>query len=148
MLLPLLLLFCNAILLLLLQQQCCFFVLPVRHLVPGCQICRWFIESSPSVFFLFIQTRCIFYVPLGSTVSHLRPRFAYILGNYGHARSQGGRQPAAAKPPLYKHIHAYIQTEKKKNLTLNRLCFIDKQYFARACCLQLYGRNPVRKRIL
>ena len=25
----------------------------------------------------------------------------YILGNYGHARSQGGRQPATAKPPLY-----------------------------------------------
>ena len=43
-------------------------------------------------------------VPLGSTVSHLPPRFAYILGNYGHdrhARSQGGRQPASAKPPLY-----------------------------------------------
>ena len=25
----------------------------------------------------------------------------YIFGNYGHARSQGGRQPAAAKPPVY-----------------------------------------------
>ena len=37
----------------------------------------------------------------GSTaVSHLRPRLAYTLGNYGHAQSQGGRQPAAAKPPL------------------------------------------------
>ena len=60
----------------------------------------WFIESDPSVSFLFIQ-RDIFYVPLGSTVSYLRPRFVYILGNHGHARSQGGRQLAAAKPPLY-----------------------------------------------
>ena len=42
-------------------------------------------------------------VPLGSTVPHLRPRFAYILGNYEHARSQLGRQPAAAKPPLYNY---------------------------------------------
>jgi len=37
--------------------------------------------------------------PLGSTVSLLRPRLAYILGNYGHARSQDGRQPTAS-PPL------------------------------------------------
>ena len=39
-----------------------------------------------------------------AVLSHLRPRFAYttyILGNYGHARSQGGRQAAATKPPLY-----------------------------------------------
>ena len=34
------------------------------------------------------------------TVPHLRSRLAYMLGNYGHARSQGGRQPAAAKPRL------------------------------------------------
>ena len=31
---------------------------------------------------------------------HSRPRLAYILGHYGHARSQGGRQPTAAKPLL------------------------------------------------
>ena len=72
----------------------------VRHRVPDGQIWCWFIESDPSVFFLFIQTRLIFDVPLDSTVSHLPSRFAYILGNYGHVRSQGGRQPAAAKPPL------------------------------------------------
>ena len=73
----------------------------VRHRVPDGQIWCWFIESDPSVFFLFIQTRLIFDVPLDSTVSHLPSRFAYILGNYGHVRSQGGRQPAAAKTPLY-----------------------------------------------
>ena len=32
----------------------------VRHLVPDGQICCWFIEPHPSVFFLFIQTRSIF----------------------------------------------------------------------------------------
>ena len=40
-------------------------------------------------------------VPLGSTVSHLRPTISCVLGDYGHARSQGGHQPAAAKLPLY-----------------------------------------------
>ena len=32
-----------------------------------------------------------------AVLSHLRRRFAYILGNYGHALSQGGRQSTAAK---------------------------------------------------
>ena len=71
----------------------------VRHCVPDGKICCWFIESDPSVFFLFIQTQFTLNAPLGSTVSLSRRRFAYILGNYGHARSQGGRQHAAAKPP-------------------------------------------------
>ena len=48
---------------------------------------------------LFAQTRFIFDYPL-VVPSHLRPRFAYILDHIGHARSQGGRQPASAKPPL------------------------------------------------
>ena len=74
----------------------------VCHRVPDGQILWWFTESDPSVFLLFIQTRFTFHVPLGSTVSHLQSRFTYeyILGNCGHERSQGGRQPAAAKPPL------------------------------------------------
>ena len=40
-------------------------------------------------------------VRLGKTVTHLRARFAYeyVLGNCGHARGQGGRQPTAAKHP-------------------------------------------------
>ena len=57
----------------------------------------WFIESDLFCFSSFTR----FYVPLGSTVSHLRSRFAYILGNYGHVRSQGGRQPATANPSLH-----------------------------------------------
>ena len=41
----------------------------VRHCLPDGKSCCWFIESDPpSVFFLFIQTRFIFDVPLGSTV--------------------------------------------------------------------------------
>ena len=46
-----------------------FLAAGVRYRVPDGQICCWFIESDPSVFFLFIQTRFIFYVPLGSTVA-------------------------------------------------------------------------------
>ena len=42
--------------------------------------------------------------------SHLRRRYAYtkyyILGDDGHVRSQGGRQPDTAKPPL--HILYYV----------------------------------------
>ena len=43
----------------------------VRHRVPDDQICCWFIEYDPSVLFLFIQTRFIFDVPLGSTVRRI-----------------------------------------------------------------------------
>ena len=49
----------------------------------------------------FSVKRVFTFVSLGNTVSRSRPRFAYILGDDGNARSQGGRQPAAAKPPLY-----------------------------------------------
>ena len=36
-----------------------------------------------------------------AVLSHVPPRFAYILGNHGRTRSQGGHQPAVAKPPTY-----------------------------------------------
>ena len=73
----------------------------VGHHVPYDKICSWFVESDFIVFFLFIQTRFVFNAPLGgTTLSHFRPRFAYMLGNGGHARSQGGRQPAPAKHRL------------------------------------------------
>ena len=73
-----------------------------------------------------LNKRDIFWmVPLGGGTSHLRPRFAYILGNYGQARSQGGRQPAA-KPPLC--ICIYIKPS----------CggvggFVRNSYFQAAC---------------
>ena len=51
-------------------------------------------------FLRFTQARFLLMLYL-AVLSHLRPRFAYILGHYRHARSQGGRQPAAAKPPFY-----------------------------------------------
>ena len=60
-------------------------------------LCR-IIEPSFFLLFTFTQTRFIFDVP-SAVLSHLRPRFAYVLGHYGHAWGQGGRQPAAAKPP-------------------------------------------------
>ena len=97
---------CVAILLLLLQlQQLLLFVIVCRMAknIAGSMINL--IPSSASC--LFIQTRFILDVSLGSTVVafavSIRPY--YILGNYGDARSQGGRQPASAKSPLY--IYAY-----------------------------------------
>ena len=68
-----------------------------RHRVPVSKIGYWFIESDSSVFFPFTRH---FNVPLGCIVV-FTASIACILGNYGHARSQGGRQPAAAKQPLY-----------------------------------------------
>ena len=57
----------------------------------------WSTASVSSVFFLFIQTRLLSMYPL-AVLPHLQRRFftyntyhVYILGNYGHARSQGGR---------------------------------------------------------
>ena len=65
----------------------------------------WFIASDSSVSFSssFKHVFVLMYVPLGGTVAFAASIYlyhaSYILGNYGHARSQGGRQPAAAKPP-------------------------------------------------
>ena len=56
---------CVAILLLL---QLLLLAAAVRHRVPDGNIC-WFIESSSSILFLFIQTRFIFNVPFGSMVA-------------------------------------------------------------------------------
>ena len=44
----------------------------VLHRAPGGKNCCWFIQFDPSAFFLSIQTRFIFDVPIGSTVSYLR----------------------------------------------------------------------------
>ena len=53
------------------------------------------------------QHLLLMHVPLGSTVAFAASIYLYyvssILGNYGHARSQGGRQPAAVRPPFYIH---------------------------------------------
>ena len=56
----------------------------------------------PVCIFSWFQNDLFFVYP-SAVSSHLRPRFAYeyILGSFGHARSQGGRQLAVAKRPLY-----------------------------------------------
>ena len=69
---------CVAILLLLLQQQCCCFLLLV---VIVCQMAK-FGDGSLNLIPVFVSLHSnatYFYVRLGSTVSHLRSRFAYIL---------------------------------------------------------------------
>ena len=63
-----------------------------------CRISK-FDAGSVSLIPVLPSSSFIFDVPLWSTVSHLRSRLAYILGDYGHAWSQSGRQPAGAKPP-------------------------------------------------
>ena len=58
------------------QQCCCASSCCWSFRVSDDQICCWFNDSNLGVFFLSIQTRFIFNVPLGSTtVSFLQPRF-------------------------------------------------------------------------
>ena len=58
------------------------------------------------IFFLFILKPDFFFKePLGSVVTFTASTcLYYIFGNCGHARSQGGRQPAEAEPPSYYRI--------------------------------------------
>ena len=79
---------------------CCFLLL----FVVVCGMAKFVAGSLnliPVFYFSPFKPDLVSMVLLDSTVSYLRLRFAYISGNYGHVRSQGGRQPAAAKPPLY-----------------------------------------------
>ena len=66
----------------------------------------WFIESDPSFFFLFIQTRLIFEVPLGGTVSHLRSRFAYSTSSViaGMRGAKAGVIPPRGRPPRILYV--------------------------------------------
>ena len=65
----------------------------VRHHVPDGKICCWSVESnSSSVFFLFIPTRFVFNVLLGSTAvasTALICLSICILRKHEHARCQG-----------------------------------------------------------
>ena len=54
---------------LLLSLQLLLLAAAARHRMPLDKICCWFIESDSCVLFLFIQTRFIFYAPLGITVA-------------------------------------------------------------------------------
>ena len=67
----------------------------VCHRVPGGKICCWFIESDCiQCFFLIKHVFFLTYAPLGSTVAFAELiGLYYILGKFGHARSQGGGQP-------------------------------------------------------
>ena len=89
--------FIHIVLLLLLLQQVLLFVIVCRME----NIAAGSLDQIPSsALLLFIQTRRILmYVPLGNTVAFTAS--TCLIGSYGHARSQGGRHPAAAKPPLY-----------------------------------------------
>ena len=66
----------------------------VRNRVPDAQICCWFIESDPSVFFLFIQTRFILMYPLAVLLCRIYgldlPTSSVILGM---SRAKAGVSP-------------------------------------------------------
>ena len=97
-LLPLLLLL---LLCVLLCCCCCSSSAAVRDHVRTTKFVAGSLNVIPVFYLSSFEHDFFFRVPLGSNLSHFRPRFANILGIYGHARSQGGRQPAAANPPLY-----------------------------------------------
>ena len=94
---------CVAILLLQLQQLLLFVI--VCRMV---KIVSGSLNLIPSrVFLLFTQTQFIFNAPSLAVAFTALICLYYILGNCGHARSEVGRHPTAAKPPLY---HVYFSS--------------------------------------
>ena len=88
----------------------------VRHRVSNGQICCWFIEFYPSIIRLNSNAIYFCWYPFAARVAVTASIcLVYILRNYGHARSQGGRQHAAAKLPLYTPgiylVHIYPPTQ-------------------------------------
>ena len=110
------------------------FAAAVRHRVPADTIwcCGLFIASDSSVSFSWFKNDFfLMYIPLGSTAvactASILP-IQYVVHTilvysslviYGHARSQSGRQPAAAKLPLYILVIIRITSFKKKLSTID-----------------------------
>ena len=67
-------------------------------------VAGWLNQFPSHVLFLFKHDMFWIYVSLGSAVVFTASTFLFNLGNYEHAGSQGGRQLAEAKPPLYSCI--------------------------------------------
>ena len=83
---------------------CCMLLL----FVIACRMAKLFWCSTCGS--LFEQNLLLMHVPFGSTVAFAAPIYlyiyvSYILGNYGHAWSQGGCQPAAVKPLWNMYMH-------------------------------------------
>ena len=91
---------------------CCYTAVAAGSCAAACCCCSsstagwqklllWLVESDSSVFlFSSLNSIYIFMYPL-AVLPHLRPRFSCCKmqeHNCGHAQSQDGRQPAAAKP--------------------------------------------------
>ena len=88
------------------KECCCFLLL----FVIVCRMAKFVAGSlnlMPVFSFSSSKSDFLLMVPLDRTVSHLRPRCSVITA-YGHARSQGGRQPAAANPPSYVNIRTFL----------------------------------------
>ena len=67
-----------AIRLLLLQQQCCCFPLLFVIVCLMANFVAGSLNLTPVFYFSSFKRDLFFMVSLGSTVSHLRPRFAYL----------------------------------------------------------------------
>ena len=97
---------CCGVAILLLQQQCwCFLLL----FVIVCRMAKFvadLLNLIPVFSFSSFKRDLFLLYPL-AVLSRLRPRFAYILGNYGHERSQGGVSPPRRSPPCILYVQTY-----------------------------------------
>ena len=94
---------CVAIFLLLQLKCCCKLAAAVCHRVPDDTICCCGLLHLLPAFSFSSFKHDLFLMYHLAVLSHLRPRSSYIFGNYGHARSQGGRQVNKAKPPCIRY---------------------------------------------
>ena len=98
MLLPLLM--CVAVLLLLLHQQYCCFVLLFVIVCRMAKLGAGSYNLIPVLSFPSFKRDLFSMYRLAVLCVACTSRFAYIISNCGHARSQGGHQPAAVNPRL------------------------------------------------
>ena len=136
LLLLLLLLLCVVILLVLLKLLLLFVIV--------CRMAKFVAGSLNLIPVLsFSSFNLYFKLSLGSTVAFTASIcLQYILGNYGHARRRGGRQPAA-KPFLY--IHRYMTGGRRKGGLRGRYCahrlWNGCVYPSRLSCVRRPARN-------
>ena len=111
--------YCCSVVILLLLLQLLLFVIVCRM----AKIVAFSLNVIPSLVFFSSFSNMTFSVctPWQCYRIHgLRlPYYTYILGNYGYARSQGGRQPAAAKSPVVFSFSKIIQNVHPGPFLLN-----------------------------
>ena len=130
------LLLCVAMLLLRLQQQCRSFLLLFVIVCRMAKIVAGSLNLIPAFSFSAFKRDCFFYVPLGSTVSLLRPRFANMLGNCGGCTEPRRSSARHGKGPLVIRI---IHTYTRHNIPRTSFPFASGPP---VCCLVPVFRAP------